>query len=218
MDNEQERPATVTRARFQNLYAENAPWDIGKPQPAFAALADTVIGSVLDAGCGTGENALFFAARGHEVTGFDFLEQAIASAKRKAAERGLAATFLTKDALTLRDWPAQFDNVIDSGLFHVFSDEDRALYALGIETVLKRDGHLFLLCFSEQTPGTQGPRRVSQDELRSAFSKGWEINSIEPARFEVRPELRQLIFGGEDPRAWLLIARRMENQSLHITP
>jgi len=42
-----------------------------------------------DAGCGTGEHALFFAARGHAVTGFDFLEEPIAAARRKAAERSL---------------------------------------------------------------------------------------------------------------------------------
>src|SRR6516225_2777834 len=51
--------------------------------------ADKVVGSVLDAGCGTGEHALFFAARGHVVTGFDFLEEPIAAARRKAVERSL---------------------------------------------------------------------------------------------------------------------------------
>ena len=104
-------------------------------------------------------------AKGHEVTGFDFLEEAIQSAKRKAVERGIIAMFLVQDALKLREWAVQFDNVIDSGLFHVFSDEDRVLYVLGLKAVLKPPGHLFLACFSDQTPGTQGPRRVSQNEL-----------------------------------------------------
>ncbi len=208
MDDEQKRPATIDRARFQNAYAEKPPWDIGKPQPGLQAHADKVIGSVLDAGCGTGEHALFFASRGNQVTGFDFLEEAIAAAKRKAAERGLAATFLVQDALKLQEWTARFDSVIDSGLFHVFSDEDRAIYVLGLKTVLNHGGHLFLLCFGDQTPGTQGPRRVSQNELREAFSEGWEVESIEPARLEVRPEARQAHLSGEDPRGWLLIAQR----------
>ena len=55
--------------------------------------------SVLDAGCGTGENALSFASRGHKVTGIDFLEEPIIRARRKASERGLTATFLVMDAL-----------------------------------------------------------------------------------------------------------------------
>ena len=97
-------------------------------------MADQITGSILDAGCGTGENALFFASRGHKVTGIDFLEEPIKRAKRKAAERGLSATFLVMDALALKDLPEVFDNVIDSGLFHVFSDDDRRRYVEGLAT------------------------------------------------------------------------------------
>jgi SAM-dependent methyltransferase len=208
MSDEKKDSATLNRETFQTAYAGSAPWEIGKPQPAFHALADTISGSVLDAGCGTGENALLFASRGHEVTGFDFLEVAVNAAKQKAAERGVAARFLVEDALKLQRWTERFDNVIDSGLFHVFSNEDRASYVLGLKTVLKRDGRLFLLCFSDRTPGTQGPRRVSKDELEDAFAEGWKIESIEPARFHARPEQRLALFSGEDPHAWLLIARR----------
>src|SRR6478736_4938705 len=82
----------------------------------------------LDAGCGSGENALFFAGRGQKVTGIDFLAEPITLAKQKAAERGLTATFLVMDALDIRELPEVFDTVIDCGLFHVFSDEDRLRY------------------------------------------------------------------------------------------
>ena len=49
------------RSTFENAYAGQAPWDIGKPQQVFVDVADRVTGSVLDAGCGTGDNALYFA-------------------------------------------------------------------------------------------------------------------------------------------------------------
>ena len=196
------------REHFVNSYAGQAPWDIGKPQPAFEQAASKIGGSVLDAGCGTGENALFLASRGHAVTGFDFVEEPIVRAKRKASERGVSATFLVKDALRLQDWTDRFDNVIDSGLFHVFSDADRITYVQGLRAVLKTGGRLFLLCFSDETPGTQGPRRVSQKELRTAFADGWQIESIEPSHLAVRPEIKGPMFGGQDPRGWFLIARR----------
>jgi 2-polyprenyl-3-methyl-5-hydroxy-6-metoxy-1,4-benzoquinol methylase len=77
--------AIPNRETFENLYAGKAPWDIGKPQPAFVNAADDVKGSVLDAGCGTGDNALFLAERGHRVTGIDFLPVPIERAKKKAA-------------------------------------------------------------------------------------------------------------------------------------
>src|SRR5437660_6632288 len=97
------------RTDFESAYAGQAPWDIGRSQKALLGVADRIAGSVLDAGCGTGENALFFAGRGCRVTGIDFLEEPITRARRKATERGLTATFLVKDALTLADWSERFD-------------------------------------------------------------------------------------------------------------
>src|ERR1700752_4908901 len=185
------RSVTMTalpdRKTFESAYAGKAPWDIGRPQKPFIDVADQITGSVLDAGCGTGENALFFASRGNKVTGIDFLEEPITRARRKATERGLSATFLVMDALALKDLPEVFDSVIDSGLFHVFSDEDRKRYVEGLATVLKPGGRLFLLCFSDEEPGMepgmQGPRRVSKEELHAAFTEGWNIESIEPSRY-----------------------------------
>ena len=197
------------RTTFEAMYAGQAPWDIGKPQKPFLDVADQITGSVLDAGCGTGDTALFFAGRGCRVTGIDFLDVPIQRAKRKAAERGVQATFLVKDALKLKDWTERFDNVIDSGLFHVFSDEGRRPYVEGLATVLKPGGRLFLLCFSDEEPGTQGPRRVSQKELHDAFAQGWAIESIEPTRAEVRPDVKDLSFSEGGPKAWFVVVRRL---------
>ena len=196
------------RATFETLYAGQAPWDIGKPHKAFIDVADSISGSVLDAGCGTGDTALFLAGRGNQVTGFDFLEEAIRRAKLKAAERGLNVTFLVKDAMTLKDWTERFDNVIDSGLFHVFSDEDRKRYAEGLATVLKPGGRLYLMCFSDEEPGTQGPRRLSKKDLHAAFAQGWDIESIEPTRVETRPDLKEFTFSDGGPKAWFAVIRR----------
>ncbi len=196
------------RSTFEALYAGQAPWDIGKPQKPFLDAADRISGTVLDAGCGTGDTALFFAGRGCQVTGIDFLDVPIARAIRKAEERGSAATFLVKDATTLTGWSERFDNVIDSGLFHVFSDEDRRRYVAGLATVLKPGGRLFLMCFSDEEPGTQGPRRVSKKELRDAFAEGWTIESIEPVRVEVRPDLKDMSFSEGGPKAWFAVIRR----------
>src|ERR1700682_4953016 len=107
------------KSTFASLYSGQAPWDIGKPQKAFIDVADQIRGSILDAGCGTGDTVLFLAGRGNTVTGIDFREEPSKRARRKAAERGLPVTFLVKDATDLNGWSERFDNVIDSGLFHV---------------------------------------------------------------------------------------------------
>jgi len=196
------------RTTFEAMYAGQAPWDIGKPQKPFLDVADRITGSVLDAGCGTGDNALFFASRGHKVTGIDFLEEPITRARRKATERGLTASFFVMDALALKDLPEVFDSVIDSGLFHVFNDGDRKRYVEGLATVLKPGGKLFLMCFSDEEPGTQGPRRVSKQELHDTFAQGWLIESIEPTRAEVRPDFKDFTFSEGGPKAWFVVVRR----------
>ena len=193
---------------FETIYAGQAPWDIGKPQKPFIEVADHITGSVLDAGCGTGDTALFFANRGNKVTGIDFLEEPIKRAKRKAAEQRLSVNFLVKDATTLADWSERFDNVIDSGLFHVFSDEDRKKYVEGLVTIMGPGGRLFLMCFSDEEPGTQGPRRVSKQELYDAFSKGWTIESIRPVTVEVSANLKEVTFSEGGPKAWFAMIRR----------
>src|SRR5438270_5847149 len=101
-------PPLPDRSTFETAYAGQAPWEIGRPQRAFLDVADRITGSVLDAGCGTGENALFFASRGRKVTGIDFLAEPISRAKRKAAGRGLTVAFLVMDALALKELPEVF--------------------------------------------------------------------------------------------------------------
>jgi cyclopropane fatty-acyl-phospholipid synthase-like methyltransferase len=193
---------------FENLYAGQPRWEVGRPQKVFLDAADRITGSVLDAGCGTGENALFFASRGQKVTGIDFLVEPINRARQKAAERGVTATFLVMDALALRELPEVFDSVIDSGLFHVFDDEDRRRYVGGLASVLRPGGRLFLLCFSDAEPGEQGPRRVSRKEIEDAFAGGWVVESVEPTRFEVRPDPNDISFSEGGPRAWFVVVRK----------
>src|SRR5262245_40379068 len=196
------------RSSFESIYAGQPRWEIGRPQKAILAVADRITGSVLDSGCGTGENALYFASRGQKVTGIDFLAEPIQRAKQKAAERGLTATFLVMDALALKELPEVFDSVIDSGLFHVFGDEDRRRYVEGLASVLKPGGRLFLLCFSDAEPGEQGPRRVSKKEIEDAFAGGWAVEAIEATRLEVRPDLKEISFSPGGPRGWFVVVRK----------
>ncbi len=201
------------RATFEDLYAGQPPWEIGRPQKSFVEVAHRINGSILDAGCGTGDTAIFFASRGHKVTGIDFVAGPIKLAKQKAGERGLKITFLVMDAITLKDLPVVFDAAIDSGLFHVFGDDDRRRYVDGLSSVLKPGGRLFLLCFSDEEPPGQGPRRVSRNEIELAFVDGWNIESIAPTRFEVRADLKELNFSVGGPKAWFVEVLKLARSS-----
>ena len=200
-------PDNLTHQRFQAAYEGKPPWDLGRPQPAFIEIADQITGSVLDAGCGTGDNALFFAQRGQPVVGIDFVEFPILEARHKADELGVHAEFIQINAVKLASLDRHFDSVIDCGLFHVLSDADRRAYVAGLAHVTKVGGRLFLMCFSDQEPAGPGPRRIRQDEIRTAFADGWTVESITPAHFEPNPESKETFVDG-GPRAWFAVIRR----------
>lgn len=174
-------------ASWNSAYDGSPPWDIGRPQAEFVRLAEAGVlrGQVLDAGCGTGEHALLAATHGADATGVDIATRAIDRARVKAEERGITATFAVGDVLHLDRVGRRFDVVLDCGVFHLFDDEQRRMYVDSLRTALRPGGMYHMLCFSDAEPGDWGPRRVSMQELRDAFSDGWSIELIQPATLEI---------------------------------
>ena len=195
---------------FEEMYQGQAPWDTGRPQPAIVRLAETgkIRGSVLDVGCGTGENLLYLAAKGHEAWGIDFVPVAIERAKAKAAERKINAYFIVGNALELNKLGRQFDTVIDCGLFHTFTDEERPIFVRSLAEVLRPCGMLHILCFSDEEPDTEGPRRITQKEIRDSFHDGWKVQQIESIHFESIPRPDGPKFSQGGPKAWLATIER----------
>jgi cyclopropane fatty-acyl-phospholipid synthase-like methyltransferase len=187
----------------ETLYASPPPWDIGRPQATFAALAESgaIKGRVLDAGCGTGEHALMAAGLGLEATGVDLAVTALRTAERKARERGLTVRFLRHDARDLADLGETFDSVLDSGLFHVFGGDDRTAYVQSLHQAIRPGGRYFMLSISDRQPG-DWPHRLSQKDIREAFSDGWRLDSLEPATIEITTDPAGIA-------AWLVAATRI---------
>jgi len=182
-----------------------APWDIGRPQPAIVRLASEgrFAGAVLDAGCGTGENALHLASMGCSVLGVDVAETALAIAREKARNCGLDVEFAAADAFQLERLGRRFQCVLDCGLFHTFDAGERPGYVASLASVTGRDGTLHLLCFSDDGPDT-GPHPVSQEELRAAFhpGSGWDLAAIAAERIQTR-------YHDNGAPAWLATIQRI---------
>jgi ubiquinone/menaquinone biosynthesis C-methylase UbiE len=171
---------------FEAYRGGKPPWDIGRAQPAFVELANAgqVKGSVLDMGCGAGDNVLEMAERGHEAWGIDIVPMAIDQAKAKAKLRGIEATFLVGDALEAEHLNRTFDTVLDCGLFHTFSDPERVLYEQQLAKVVPPGGVVHLMAMSDwEDPAWGGPRRVSQADILDTFRNGWRVDDIREARF-----------------------------------
>jgi SAM-dependent methyltransferase len=166
-----------------------APWDVGGPQPAIVRLAArrSVVGPLLDVGCGTGENSLYLASLGVAVLGVDVAQPALAMARQSAEERGISVEFAPADALQLAQLGRHFQTVLDSGLFHTFDLEEQLAYASSLASVTGSGGTAYMLCFSDEGPDT-GPHPVTRADLREAFSaaRGWHVDSIEADRVLTR--------------------------------
>lgn len=203
---EQMRREGVAIDEFRRMYREGSPpWVIDRPQPEVVALVEigVIRGRVLDVGCGAGDNAIYLASRGLEVVAFDGVPEAVARAETKARAAGVAGlTFRVADALVISSWTEIFDTILDSAIFHGFSDAQRPLYAAELHALLRPGGLLVLLCFSELETREGGPRRVTQKEIRDCFQRGWVVEEIRAARYHatIFPD------GG---RAWLGLIRRL---------
>jgi SAM-dependent methyltransferase len=160
-------------------------------------------GTVLDAGCGTGEHALLAASMGHAVLGVDVATTAIELARAKAAERGLDAEFAVADAFALERLGRTFETVLDCGLFHTCDEAERSRYVTSLSSATLSGATLYLLCFSDDAPAI-GPHPVAQDELRAAFShgSGWDFASIDPSQI-------QTTFMESGVPAWFATIRRL---------
>ena len=183
-----------------------APWEIGRPQPAIVHLASqgAFAGPVLDAGCGTGENALHLASLGFSVLGTDVAETALAIAREKASKRGIEIEFATADAFKLKVLGRVFETVLDCGLFHTFDADERRGYVASLASVTAHDGTVYVLCFSDVGPDI-GPHPISEQELRGAFKPGdgWNVAAIRPDRIHTR-------FHSDDGApAWLATIKRI---------
>jgi len=163
------------------------PWNIGEPQPELAALirAGEIRSDVLDAGCGYAELSLALAAEGRTVVGIDLTSTAVAAATKAAQDRGLSnATFVQDDITSFTGFDGRFNTIIDSTLFHSLPVESRDDYLRSVYRAAAPGATYYVLVFAEGSfpAGVDfGPNTVTEDELREAVSKHWEIDEIRPA-------------------------------------
>lgn len=193
--------ATVHDRQHQRDSSEigAAPWEIGRPQPAFVSLAQSrqIRDPVLDIGCGTGENALYLASLGLDVNGVDSTRAAIETARDKARVREVRANFRVVDALDLACLGTTFETVIDSGLFHLFTDEERHRFLPSLAAVLRPGGTYFMLCFSIKKP-VRDPGGFHRRRSMRRFTRDGPLITFTP------PPLKQGFTTEVPKRGWLL--------------
>lgn len=163
-------------------------WNIGAPQPEYAALIarpGTVRGDVLDAGCGHAELSLALAARGHTVVGIDLSPTAVAAATAAAAERALTtATFTAADITALTGYDGRFSTIFDSGLLHALPDELRENYLRAMYRAAAPGATFYILAFGAGAFTDHkgpAPTQFTEEQLREEVSTCWVVDEVRPA-------------------------------------
>ena len=153
-------------------------------------------GRALDLACGEGQNAIWLAALGWDVTGVDFSNVAIAKARARAVRDGVAATFVCADLVEYEPEPGAFDLVVILYL-HIAADELRGVLAKA-STALAPGGTFVFVGhdLTNMTEGVGGPSdpsiHVTPDQIASELP-GLEIEKAERVFRDVEGEDRDAI-------------------------
>lgn len=188
-----EAPFDIGTADFDAVYRNDGPimgdvwfarppWDIGAPQPVIVQCEQRAefSGTVLDVGSGAGENAIFLAQCGYQVTGVDGSEAAVETARARATEQGASVEFVADDVTELAELEWRYDTVLDSALYHCLpSSEPRAAYAAALHRVTRPGARLHLFCFADEGPTVvPAPGPVSKNDLHANLGGHWNITDI----------------------------------------
>src|SRR5215217_5678389 len=162
-----------------NAGGESAPTEFARDVERLLPRAS----QVLELGCGEGDDAAFFAQRGHTVIATDIAEAALAKARRRClAVQGLA--FRDQDlARPLRFPNERFDLVYARLSLHYLGDTATRAAFSDIERVLKRGGLLAFMCKSIDDPlygtGIEIEKDTFEtDHVRHFFSEAYARDCV----------------------------------------
>ena len=125
---------------------------------------------VLEVGCGTGANLVFFAELGHRVSGVDGADEAIRKAAGLFKEKKLTAELLTGSFCELRFPDHKFDIVVDRGALTCVGKDDFKRAFFEVQRVLKPGGYFFFNPYADFH--SEAPKKVNKNGLAEIQSDG----------------------------------------------
>lgn len=163
-------------------WLKRAPWDTGITPPEVIDAVRRYLprgGRAIDIGCGTGTNAVYLAQRGFSVVGIDISRRAIALARRRARQAGVACDLRVGDVARLDRLPLAdlFDLALDIGCFHVLSPAGQRRYAGSLPQRMRRGGVYLLYAFCPRRLGARAVG-VSPDDVGSLFADGFLVQDV----------------------------------------
>lgn len=150
----------------------------------------------IDLGCGSGDNAIFLAQHGFDVTGIDFAPSAIAQARQKAEAADVVVRFEVDDLTELRHEYGAFDLLVDYGTLDDMGPARRARYLREVVPLARPGAHFLLWCFEWELSRAERALRALLPAGEVAFQPG-EVDAAFAAAFDV-----ERIAGETRARGW----------------
>jgi SAM-dependent methyltransferase len=146
--------------------------------------------SILELGCGSGNNVWFLASEGFRVTGTDASPRAIEYAKNRVKESGLQADLRVESFPTVTFPDGSFDLVFERGALIYVTPDLAAQTIREVRRVLKPGGRFFLNLFSGQCDPAPGYTcYYDRSMVERVLEGGWKILRMHHA------ELRDFLDG-----------------------
>lgn len=193
----------IARAANDAAYCRGlAPWDIGGPHPALVRLVESrnlALGRVFEPGPGLGDNAIFLATRGFDVTAVDISSEAIAQLQMRADQIGVKLRLIIADVIyELHDKEIDYEYVFERSFLQTLDPSIRPAYVKRIESLLKPGGTYIAII--------RGPRNPEPISQPYAFTKTMLLDLLSDSfrRIQITPT----ISGYSDSRLdyWLVKA------------
>lgn len=166
----------------------DTPWDTAAPSSELQRVLREVQvapGRALELGCGTGNNAVWLAQQGFDVTAADLSRVALERARRRAEVAGVTVHFLEVDVM--QPPPAligPFDFFFDRGCYHAVRREDRTAYPTLIARLTRSGALGLVLTGNACEPHDPGPPTVSEEEIRAELGASFEVVQLRAFRFD----------------------------------
>ncbi len=172
---------TSTLQRYQRIAPLydllDLPFEYSRYRRIRPLLFDGMSGRILDAGVGTGRNALFYP-RGASVVGIDFSAAMLARAERRRAQSAAPIELREMDVTNLDFSPAFFDAAVATFLFCVLANDQQVTALRELRRVVRPGGIIRLL---EYVRPRNQLRRLSvaiwQPWVSWAYGAGFDRNT-----------------------------------------
>lgn len=154
---------------------------------------------IMDIGCGSSLDSLYYTSKGNDVLCVDSSSGALKKLEALFNLYGFTFNYLNESIFDLKlnkKLKENFDVITDNGLFHHIDKEDYIKYLTSVYYCLKTDGILYIRCHSEfnldSTDNKLIANRINSDDIIDLYFSKFHI--LELSTYPVYVEERNITY------------------------